>query len=399
MINKKMYELGNKGSDIRELFEYGKKRKALVGNDNVFDFSLGNPNVSSPKEVNEILIKLLQEEDSTVLHGYTSAPGDINVRKKIASYLNDTYSCAVDGQLIYLTVGAAAALTISLNAIINEGDEVVVIAPYFPEYKVFIEKANGKIKVVNSLVPSFKPDLNKLSDAINENTKAIIINYPNNPTGVLLNEEEIKELCLLLKQKEKQYNNTIYLISDEPYRELIYSDNKYPFITNYYDNSIVCYSFSKSLSLPGERIGYVLVNPKASNSIDLYKAICGAGRSLGYVCAPALFQYMIPNCLGLTSDLNIYKTNREILYNSLKEYGYDVVMPEGAFYLFVKALGDDSYEFSNLAKSYDLLLVPSDSFGYSGYVRISYCVDTKQVLNSLRAFKRLIEDFKEKNNG
>ena len=399
MINKKMYELGNKGSDIRELFEYGKKRKALVGNDNVFDFSLGNPNVSSPKEVNETLIKLLQEEDSTVLHGYTSAPGDINVRKKIASYLNDTYSCTVDGQLIYLTVGAAAALTISLNAIINEGDEVVVIAPYFPEYKVFIEKANGKIKVVNSLVPSFKPDLNKLSEAINENTKAIIINYPNNPTGVLLNEEEIKELCLLLKQKEKQYNNTIYLISDEPYRELIYSDNKYPFITNYYDNSIVCYSFSKSLSLPGERIGYVLVNPKASNSIDLYKAICGAGRSLGYVCAPALFQYMIPNCLGLTSDLNIYKTNREILYNSLKEYGYDVVMPEGAFYLFVKALGDDSYEFSNLAKSYDLLLVPSDSFGYSGYVRISYCVDTKQVLNSLRAFKRLIEDFKEKNNG
>lgn len=399
MINKKMYELGNKGSDIRELFEYGKKRKALVGNDNVFDFSLGNPNVSSPKEVNETLIKLLQEEDSTVLHGYTSAPGDINVRKKIASYLNDTYSCTVDGQLIYLTVGAAAALTISLNAIINEGDEVVVIAPYFPEYKVFIEKANGKIKVVNSLVPSFKPDLNKLSDAINENTKAIIINYPNNPTGVLLNEEEIKELCLLLKQKEKQYNKTIYLISDEPYRELIYSDNKYPFITNYYDNSIVCYSFSKSLSLPGERIGYVLVNPKASNSIDLYKAICGAGRSLGYVCAPALFQYMIPNCLGLTSDLNIYKTNREILYNSLKEYGYDVVMPEGAFYLFVKALGDNSYEFSNLAKSYDLLLVPSDSFGYSGYVRISYCVDTKQVLNSLRAFKRLIEDFKEKNNG
>lgn len=399
MINKKMYELGNKGSDIRELFEYGKKRKALVGNDNVFDFSLGNPNVSSPKEVNETLIKLLQEEDSTVLHGYTSAPGDINVRKKIASYLNDTYSCTVDGQLIYLTVGAAAALTISLNAIINEGDEVVVIAPYFPEYKVFIEKANGIIKVVNSLVPSFKPDLNKLSDAINENTKAIIINYPNNPTGVLLNEEEVKELCLLLKQKEKQYNNTIYLISDEPYRELIYSDNKYPFITNYYDNSIVCYSFSKSLSLPGERIGYVLVNPKASNSIDLYKAICGAGRSLGYVCAPALFQYMIPNCLGLTSDLNIYKTNREILYNSLKEYGYDVVMPEGAFYLFVKALGDNSYEFSNLAKSYDLLLVPSDSFGYSGYVRISYCVDTKQVLNSLRAFKRLIEDFKEKNNG
>lgn len=399
MINKKMYELGNKGSDIRELFEYGKKRKALVGNDNVFDFSLGNPNVSSPKEVNETLIKLLQEEDSTVLHGYTSAPGDINVRKKIASYLNDTYSCTVDGQLIYLTVGAAAALTISLNAIINDGDEVVVIAPYFPEYKVFIEKANGKIKVVNSLVPSFKPDLNKLDDAINENTKAIIINYPNNPTGVLLNEEEIKELCLLLKQKEKQYNNTIYLISDEPYRELIYSDIKYPFITNYYDNSIVCYSFSKSLSLPGERIGYVLVNPKASNSIDLYKAICGAGRSLGYVCAPALFQYMIPNCLGLTSDLNIYKTNREILYNSLKEYGYDVVMPEGAFYLFVKALGDNSYEFSNLAKSYDLLLVPSDSFGYSGYVRISYCVDTKQVLNSLRAFKRLIEDFKEKNNG
>ncbi len=395
MINKDMYKLGVQPSDIRQLFEYGKERKQEIGEDNVFDFSIGNPNVESPKEVNDTLIELLTNTNPTQLHGYTSAQGDINVRKAIVSYLNNLYDEQLDYQYVYMTAGAAAALTISLNAILNENDEVIVIAPFFPEYKVFIEKAKGKVVVVNSDFSNFKPDLKALEDAINEKTKAIIVNYPNNPTGVVLNEKEMIDLVNAIDQKQKELNTTIYLISDEPYRELVYNNIKVPFITKYYDNTIVCYSFSKSLSLPGERIGYILVGSNCSNATDVYYAICGAGRSLGYVCAPALFQYMVPNCLGYTSDINIYKENRDILYNSLTEYGYDVVKPEGAFYIFMKALDEDANKFCEYAKKYELLLVPSDSFGCGGYVRISYCVSQEMIKRSLNSFKKLIDDYKE----
>ena len=394
MINKEMYELGVKPSAIRNLFEYGKQRKAIIGEENVFDFSLGNPNVPAPKIVNDTLTKLINEQSPTVLHGYTSAVGDNNVRLAIASYLNKTYNADVDYNLIYMTVGAAAALTISLNAILNEGDEVIVIAPYFPEYKVFIEKAKGAIVISESDKNTFKPNLEDLKSKINSKTKAIIINYPNNPTGVVLNENDVISLTNLIKQKEKELNNQIYLISDEPYRELTY-DTKVPFITNYYDNTIICYSFSKSLSLPGERIGYILVSPNVKNNKELFYAICGAGRSLGFVCAPTLFKYMIPHVLGYTSNIEEYKENKEILCNALINYGYEVINPEGAFYMFVKAFGNSSIEFCERAKKYELLLVPSDSFGVSGYVRISYCVSKQTIINSLSAFEKLANEYME----
>lgn len=394
MINKKMYEYGSNSSKIRELFEYGKKRKAEIGEDLVFDFSLGNPSVPSPSIVNETLIKLINESDSTALHGYTSGAGDLNVRKSIVEYLNNKYQTNYIETLMYLTVGAAASLTISLNAVVNPGDEVIVLAPFFPEYKVFIEKAGGKTIIVKSLEESFQPDFEELSKSINANTKAIIINSPNNPTGVILNLETIKTLSQLLKQKQEEYQTTIFLISDEPYRELVYGDVEVPVVSKYYDNTIVCYSFSKSLSIPGERIGYVLVNNDCINAKEVYYSICGAGRSLGFVCAPALFQQMIPSCLGYTADLETYKKNRDILYNALTSYGYTLAKPDGAFYLFMKALGNSALEFSEKAKEYELLLVPSDSFGYEGYIRIAYCVSTKQIENSLPAFKKLIDSYK-----
>lgn len=395
MINKKMYELGSKASAIRELFEYGKKRKQEIGEDNVFDFSLGNPSVPSPSIVNETLINLINNIDSTTLHGYTSAPGDLNVRESIVNYLNKTYNTNLKSEFVYLTVGAAASLTSTFNGILNEGDEVITFAPYFPEYKVFVEKAGGILKTIKCLEPTFKLDLTTLEKEINENTKAILINSPNNPTGKVISEEELNNLVSILNKKSKEFSHPIFLISDEPYRELVYDDIKVPYITNYYDNSIVCYSFSKSLSLPGERIGYIIVNPKCIETVMVYKAIAGAARSLGYVCAPSLFQYMIPNCLGKTSDINIYKENRDILYNTLSEYGYNLVKPEGAFYLFMKSLDEDAMKFSELAKKYELLLVPSDSFGYPGYIRISYCVSKEQIISSLPAFKKLIEEYKE----
>jgi len=395
MFNENMYKLGAKGSDIRELFEYGKKRKQVIGDDKVFDFSIGNPSVPSPSIVNDTLVDLIQTVEPTKLHGYTSASGDNFVKESIAKYINNKYNTNVNSNLIYMTCGAAASLSITFRAILNPGDEVIVFTPYFPEYKVFVENASGKIVPVESIIPSFIPDFDALEKSINKNTKAVIINSPNNPTGVVYSEEIIKKLSDILRFKEKEFNQNIYLVSDEPYRELVYGDVNVPYITNYYDNAIVCYSFSKSLSLPGERIGYILVNPKCNDAVSVYKAICGAGRSMGFVCAPALFQYMVPKCLGYTSNIKVYEENRELLYNELTKYGYEVVKPEGAFYIFMKSLDKDAYAFSELAKKYELLLVPSDSFGVKGYIRISYCVSKEQIINSLPAFKKLIEEYKK----
>lgn len=395
MFNENMYKLGAKGSDIRELFEYGKKRKQAIGDDKVFDFSIGNPSVPSPSIVNDTLVDLIQTVEPTKLHGYTSASGDNFVKESIAKYINNKYNTNVNSNLIYMTCGAAASLSITFRAILNPGDEVIVFTPYFPEYKVFVENASGKIVPVESSIPSFIPDFDALEKSINKNTKAVIINSPNNPTGVVYSEEIIKKLSDILRCKEKEFHQNIYLVSDEPYRELVYGNVDVPYITNYYDNAIVCYSFSKSLSLPGERIGYILVNPKCNDAVSVYKAICGAGRSMGFVCAPALFQYMVPKCLGYTSNIKVYEENREILYNELTKYGYEVVKPEGAFYIFMKSLDKDAYAFSELAKKYELLLVPSDSFGVKGYIRISYCVSKEQIINSLPAFKKLIEEYKK----
>ena len=394
MINKKAKKLGNSPSVIRDLAEYGKKRKQEIGEDNVFDYSIGNPSVPPPQNVTDSLIEMLRVEEPMKLHSYTSAVGDREVREKIALYLNKTYFAKTSANFIYLTAGAAASLTISLNALLDNGDEVILFAPYFPEYSVFVEKAGGVVKIVKPTEPTFKPDFDEFEKCITQKTKAVIINSPNNPTGVVLTEDDIQKLTKILDKKQIQFNKEIYLISDEPYRELVYSDIKYPFITNYYDNSIVCYSFSKSISLPGERIGYILVNPNCKDVTDVFYAICGAGRALGFICAPTLFQYLIPHCLGNTVDTSIYKNNRDLLYNALTEYGYEVAKPDGAFYLFVKALEDDANKFSNVAKIFELLLVPSNSFGYNGYVRISYCVSTEQIKKSLPAFKKLIDYYK-----
>jgi len=392
MINKKMEQLGKVRSVIRELFEYGKKRKAEIGEDKVFDFSLGNPSVPAPDCVNETIKELLDTQSPLDLHGYTSAQGDAGVRKAIADYLNENHGSAFTADSIYMTVGAAASLTISLNALCNEGDEVIAFAPFFPEYRVFTEGAGATFKALPP-TEDFQIDPAALSAAINKNTKAVILNSPNNPSGVVITEAGVKALTDVLKEKSAEYGKPIYLITDEPYRELVYGDVFVPFLTNYYDNTLVCYSFSKSLSIPGERIGYIAVNPKMGNAGDVYAAVCGAGRALGYVCAPSIFQRVAAACLGQTADVSVYKHNRDLIYGALCEYGYTCVKPDGAFYLFVKAMEEDASAFCEKAKAKELLLVPADSFGCPGYVRISYCVSTKQIEDSLPAFKALAEEY------
>lgn len=393
MINEAMRRLGANRSVIREIFEYGRKRKAEIGEDKVFDFSLGNPSVPAPECVNENIKSLLDDVPPATLHGYTSAQGDASVRAAIADYINKTQGECVNADCLYMTVGAAAALTATLTALATEGEEVIVLAPYFPEYKVFIERTGAKLREVLCDTTTFQPDILAIEAAINERTAAIIINSPNNPTGAVMTEDSIIALTDLLKKKEKELSKVIYLISDEPYRELVYGDVKVPYLTKYYNDTVVCYSYSKSLSLPGERIGYVLVNPRMTDFTSVYQAIAGAGRALGYVCAPSLLQRLIPYCLGKTADIEIYDRNRRILLEKLTEYGYTVIKPDGAFYLFVKALSDDASEFSMRARDFELLLVPSDDFGCGGFVRISYCVTTEQVEGSLPAFKALAEAY------
>ncbi len=393
MLNKKMTELGKRSSVIREIFEYGKKRKAEIGDENVFDFSLGNPSIPAPPVVSETIVKLINEKDPLSLHGYTSAPGDISVRRAIAEDINNRFGADATPSLIYMTCGAAASLTISLNALFNPGEEVILLAPYFPEYVVFAEKAGATVRVVKAS-EDFQIDFEALNKAINKKTKAIIVNSPNNPTGAVLSQETIVKLAALLSQKCAELGTEIYIIADEPYRELVYSGISVPYIPNFYDNTIVCYSFSKSLSLPGERIGYIFISPKAKNPDDIFAAVCGAGRALGFVCAPSLLQYTVMSCLGKTAELSVYEKNRNLLYNALTEYGYSAVKPDGAFYLFLKSPEPDANSFCQKAKKYELLLVPGDSFGAEGYVRISYCVDTETITRALPAFRRLIEEYR-----
>lgn len=393
MLNEKMMGLGKKSSAIRELFEYGNKRKAEIGNDNVFDFSIGNPSIPAPETVTETMLNLLSTKEPLTLHGYTSAAGDMGVRTAIAEDINMRFNADASPSHIYMTCGAAASLTITLNAIINEGDEVILLAPFFPEYVVFAEKAGAVIRKVNSS-EDFQIDFTALSEAINEKTKAIIINSPNNPSGAVLSAETITRLSELLNEKAAEFGNDIYIVSDEPYRELVYGGITVPYIPNFYDNTVVCYSFSKSLSLPGERIGYIYVSTKAKDSTDLFAAVCGAGRALGYVCAPSLLQYTVKECLGKTADITVYEENRNLFYNALTEYGYSVVRPDGAFYLFVKSPEPDATAFCERAKKYEILVVPSDSFGCEGYVRISYCVSTEMIKKSLPAFKKLMEEYR-----
>ena len=388
MLNEKNILLGEVRSDIRELLEYGKKRKAEIGRDNVFDFSIGNPSVPAPEEVKRQLIDLIENTDPVALHGYTSAQGDFEVRQAVADDLNCRFNAGVKADLIYMTCGAAASLTITLNALLNDGDEVIVFAPFFPEYRVFCENAGGKLTVVDC-DNNFQPDLNKFASALSDRTKAVIINSPNNPSGAIYSEETIKRLVEIIRGRKQP----VYLISDEPYRELVYNGGKIPCVMNFYKRSIICYSYSKSLSLPGERIGYIAVNPAMEEAQKVYAGVCGAGRALGFVCAPSLLQQLVKRCAHLTSDLSVYKRNRDLLLSKLKEFGFEFVPPDGAFYLFIKSPDGSGASFAERAKRYEILLVNGESFGKKDYVRLSYCVSPEMLSRSMEAFKALAESY------
>ena len=395
MINQKYVKLGKVRSVIRELFEYGNARKAQIGADKVFDFSLGNPSVPPPEEFGKVLSDLLRSADPVSLHGYTSAQGAYPVRKAVSDYIKNTFGAPVSADKIYMTCGAAAALTITLCALCNEGDEVVTFVPCFPEYSVFAAQAGAKLVKVKTCDGTFDIDVAAFRSALTPKTKAVIINSPNNPSGVVYPESSIRALCDVLREHSAKLGSPVYLISDEPYRELVYGGVEVPYVMNYYADSVVCYSFSKSLSVPGERIGYIAVNGAAARFEDVYAAICGAGRALGYVCAPSLLQFACAKMLGKTSDISVYKRNRDRLCSALEEYGYEVVKPQGAFYLFVRAMEEDAAAFAERAKQFELLLVPGDDFGCKGYVRIAYCVSPDMIERSLSAFRDLANSCKE----
>ena len=394
MYNERMYQLGSKRSSIREIFEYAKKRSGEIGAENVFDFSIGNPSVPAPNAVNEAICRIVRETDPVVLHGYTSAQGDKGVRDKIAANYTKRFGVELSGDDLYMTCGAAASLTITFSALANAGDEFIVFAPYFPEYKVFVETSGAKLIVLPSNESNMQPDFNALERAMNPNVKGLLINSPNNPSGAVYGVETMQKLAEVLARKSAEYGKPIYLISDEPYRELVYDkETVVPCPMAYYKNTIVCYSYSKSLSTPGERIGYVAVNPQAENARAVYAAVCGAGRALGYVCAPVLFQRMAAECDGMTSDLSVYKRNRDLLYKGLTDCGFTCIYPDGAFYLFLKAAEPDAAAFCERAKKYELLLVNGADFGYKGWVRIAYCVQTERIEKALPLFKKLAEEY------
>lgn len=394
VVNESMYQLGSVRSAIRELFEYGKKRAEIVGRENVYDFSIGNPSIPAPQIVNDTIKELVTNYDSVELHGYTSAQGDAKTRAAIAEFLNNTHGTNFTGDNFYMTMGAAASLSISFHALTSDVyDEFIAIAPYFPEYKVFVNAAGAKLVEVPADTEHFQIDFAALEERINEHTRAVIINSPNNPSGTVYSEETIEKLADLLDRKSKEIGRPIFIISDEPYREIVYDGIKVPFVTKYYDNTLVCYSYSKSLSLPGERIGYVLVPDEVYDKNELYAAVCGAGRALGYVCAPSLFQKMIIRCQGATGDISAYKKNRDLLYEGLTNIGYKCFKPDGAFYMFVKALEDDSNAFCEKAKEEDVLIVAADGFGCPGWVRISYCVDEEMIKRSMPAFERIYNKY------
>lgn len=396
IYNEKMYELGSKRSAIRELFEYGKQRAAIVGAENVYDFSLGNPTVPAPDCVDATIRRLTEELDCIKLHGYTSAQGDMETRTAIAEFLNKTHGTHFVANDFYMTMGAAASLSLCFKALTtSESDEFVAIAPFFPEYKVFVEAAGGNLVVVPADTSCFQIDFSMLEEKLNGNTKGVIINSPNNPSGAVYSEETIIRLAELLRKKVEEVGHPIFIICDEPYREIVYDGAVVPFVTKYYDNTLVCYSYSKSLSLPGERIGYVLVPQEAYESKALYAAIAGSGRALGYVCAPSMMQKVIAECQGETGDVDLYKMNRDLLYEGLTAIGYECFKPQGAFYMFVKALEEDADAFCERAKKEDLLIVSANGFGCPGYVRISYCVDADMIQRSFGAFERLYQSYQE----
>ena len=390
MFVQSMYELGSKRSCIRELFEYGCRRAAIVGRENIYDYSLGNPSMPAPEAVTETIRDLLLDTDPVALHCYTSAVGDAAMRGAIADDLNARYNAAVRPENLFITCGAAPGLTAVFRALAVPGAEVLALAPFFPEYRPFAEAAGLGFRVVAPDIPHFQIRLDALEAALTENTTAVIVNSPNNPSGVVYTRETLTALAALLNRKAAEFGHPIYIVSDEPYRELAYGGVEVPFIPTIYPHTIVCYSYSKSLSLPGERIGYIYVPDTAADSQNLYLAIAGAARAAGHVCAPSLWQKVIARCTQLRPDLAAYDRNRTRLYEALTAMGYEMAQPDGAFYLFIKAPGGDANAFSEKAKALDLLVVPGDDFGCPGYFRICYCVKPEMIEKSLPAFQALI---------
>ena len=390
MYNETAYALGANRSCIRDLFEYGRQRAAIVGEENVYDYSLGNPSIPSPDAVNETIRAILADTNSLLVHGYTSAVGDVATRQAIAHDLNARYDAGVRAEDLFIGCGAAPELTAVFRALAVPEAEILAVAPYFPEYKPFVENAGAAFKVIPPDVPGFQIRLDAVEAAITPNTAAIIINSPNNPAGTVYTKETLEALAALLERKSAAYGHPIYIVSDEPYRELVYGGVIAPWIPGIYDSTIVCYSWSKSLSLPGERIGYVYVPRQAADAPALYAAIAGAARAMGHVCAPSLWQKVIARCAHLRPDLEAYDRNRRALYEGLTALGYEMAKPDGAFYLFIKAPGGDAVRFSEKAKEKDLLLVPGDGFGCPGYFRICYCVSYEMIQRSLKVFGELI---------
>lgn len=396
IVAEEMYRLGSQRSAIRDLFEYGKKRAAEIGAENVYDFSIGNPTVPAPDCVNETIRRLTETMDSVSLHGYTSAQGDAATRQAVADYLSETHNVCVTADELYITMGAAASLSLCIRALAaDREDEFLVIAPFFPEYRVFVEAAGAGLVVVPADTEAFQIDFAALEERITPHTKGVIINSPNNPSGAVYAEQTIRRLADLLKTKSEEFGREIFLIADEPYREIVYDGADVPYVPAYYDNTLVCYSYSKSLSLPGERIGYVLVPQAVTDSRMVYAAIAGAGRALGYVCAPSLFQRVLVECMGQTGDVELYRKNRDLLYEGLRRIGYECFLPQGAFYLFVRALEPDSDAFCERAKEEDLLVVSGTGFGCPGFVRISYCVEEEMIRRSFTAFESLYKKYCE----
>jgi len=391
MINEIAYGLGSNRSCIRELFEYGCRRAEIVGRENVYDYSLGNPSVPAPREVDETIRRILEDTDSVQIHGYTSAVGDLSARKAISDDLNRRYNAGVKPENLFITCGAAPGLTAVFRALAVENAEILAVAPFFPEYRPFAEAAGLIFKVVPPDEPDFQIQLTELEKMLNPNTAAIILNSPNNPSGVVYTRKTLEALAELLRKKEQEFGHPIYLVSDEPYRELSYGV-EVPFLPCIYPNTVVCYSYSKSLSLPGERIGYVYVPETAADSKALYAAVAGSARIAGHVCAPSMWQKVIARCTHLRPDLEAYDRNRRRLYDALTSYGYEMAKPDGAFYLFIKAPGADAAAFSEKAKKKDLLVVPGDDFGCPGYFRICYCVTPEMIEKSLPIFEELLKE-------
>ncbi|QHQ59694.1 pyridoxal phosphate-dependent aminotransferase [Anaerocolumna sedimenticola] len=396
MISNKMIGLVQNSSVIRAMFEEGKRLASIYGAENVYDFSLGNPSVEPPKAVKNAVIETISEESANLVHGYMNNSGYEDVRRAIAQSINKKFNTSLGEENIIMTVGAAGGLNVILKTLLNPGDEVITFAPFFGEYRNYVSNFDGELVIVSPNTVNFQPNLSEFEKKITAKTKAVIINTPNNPTGVVYSEETITALADILNKKQTELNTSIYLISDEPYRELVYDGIEVPYLTNYYKNTIVGYSYSKSLSLPGERIGYLVIPGEVDDFSDITAAANVATRILGFVNAPSLIQRVVAKCLDSEVDISVYNRNRELLYNSLIDYGYTCVKPEGAFYLFVKALEEDDKAFAAAAKKHNILIVPGSSFGCPGYCRIAYCVDYKTIEGSLSGFKKLAEEYLNK---